>query len=335
MEADSLEEETAKARIYTTSEERREAGTLHRLSSWLAVSDLIEFEGGRQWLVLEDPEPDERDGDLSMTLELGAEAVPLRWLRAGAIVAMEHEFEGEGAALELDEGTASVILGSFELEGGRLYVPFGEYVSHLASGPLLEFGETRGDGADLSWSPDDRIDVSIFLYNGPAEPVDEDVSNVDGGFALAGSPLEAWTLGLSYLTDLADSRAELLEENRYETRVDALSANSVLGLDRFELTVEGVWALKSFSEFPADRNRPRAWNVELAYFPEGAVDGALRIEGSRELEGAPRLQAGLAVSWRPVQKASVTLEYLYGSYKDELSGHEASGRFGILATLVP
>ncbi|HET9233631.1 MAG TPA: hypothetical protein VFP10_05800 [Candidatus Eisenbacteria bacterium] len=336
-EADSLEDEPAKARIYTTREERREAGTQRHLTSWLSVSDLIEVEAGRQWMAFADPEPDDRDGDLSTTLELGAEVAPLTWLRAEAIVEVEHEFEGEGAVLELDEGTASLILGSFEVEGGRVYVPFGEYFSHLASGPLLEFGETRGDGVDLSWSPDDRIDVSAFLYHGPAESVEEDASDLDGGFALASSPLEAWMVGVSYLTDLADSRAELLDayDHRYQSRVEALSAHTMVGVDRFELTAEAVWALESFEEFPSDRDRPSAWNVEVAFFPEGTLDGALRVEGSSELEDAPRLQGGMAVSWRPLRKASITLEYLYGSYAEGLSDRETSGRFGALATFVP
>ena len=336
-EADSLDEEVPKARIYTTREERREAGADHRLASWLSLSDLIEVEAGRQWMALADPEPDDRDGDLSTTLELGTEISPLTWLRAEAIAEIEHEFEGDGAAAALDEATASLIFGHFEFEGGRLYVPFGEYFSHLASGPLLEFGETRGEGIDLSWSPDDRIDGSVFLYHGSAEATDGDTSDLDGGCALAGSPFEAWTVGVSYLTDLADSRAELLDayDHRYQSRVEALSAHTVVGLDRFEITAEGVWALDAFAEFPSDRDRPSAWNLELAYFPEGALDGALRLEGSRELEGAPRLQGGAAISWRPVRKASITLEYMYGSYEDDLSEHERSGRFGALATFVP
>jgi len=329
LHAEEESEETA--RIYTTREERREAGQEHRLNAWLSASDLIEFEAGREWIQLSDPEPDTRDRELSSTLDLGMLATPWSWLKAEALFELEHAFEGDAPDFTVDEATVSLSQGAFELEAGRLYVSFGEYFSHFASGPLLEFGETRGEGADLSWTPDERLDLSVFGYHGPAEPAASEGTNVNWGTALAGSPLESWTLGASYISDLADAKDGLLEayENRYRSRVDAVSGYTVVGVGRFEVTAEMVRALKAFAELPPDRNQPFAWNVELAFFPEGPLDAAVRLEGSEELDNAPRLLGGLAVSWRPLRNVSTTIEYLHGDYDDN-----ASNRFGLQASFV-
>lgn len=107
--------------------------------------------------------------------------------------------------------------------------------------------------------------------------------------------------------------------DRYEKRVAGLSAYAVVGFDRFEVTAEFVGALSSFRELDPDRDKPRAWNVELAFYPGRNVELALRLEGSDELEGAPRYQGGVAVAWRFTRTASLTLEYLQGTFKQGLA----------------
>ena len=331
------DEPAEKARIYTTREERREAGQDHRLFTWLSASDLIELEAGREWIALSDPAPDTHERDLSSTLDLGILATPSSWFKGEAIFELEHAFEGDAPLVTMDEGTVSLLHGPFELEAGRLYVPFGEYYSHFAAGPLLEFGETRGNGADLSFTPHERLDLSVFAYDGKAEPVTGGTTNVNGGIAVAGSPFPDWNIGASYISDLADAKDGLLRDfdDRYRSRVDAVSAYTVVGAGRFEVTAEMVRALKAFAELPADRNQPFAWNVELAFFPEGPVDAAVRVEGSQELEDAPQLIGGLALSWRPLRAVSLTIEYLHGTYDAAASDRTSSGRFGMQVSFVP
>src|SRR5262245_13178739 len=132
------ETDEAKARIYTTREERREAGEERHIAPWLVVSDLLEFEAGGQWNGFSDPSPDTRNRDLTSTLDAGIRVTPAEWWKGEAIFELEHRFEGDAPVGTLDEGTISLLYRGFELEGGRLYVPFGEYFSHFASGPLLE-----------------------------------------------------------------------------------------------------------------------------------------------------------------------------------------------------
>jgi len=305
-------------RIYRTPEERREAGLKYKVTDWLTVSGLVELEYIFQRFSLSDSSRHTHDDDFSKSLQLGAEITPTSWLTGELIY--EYDDEGSGSHT-LDEATASFEAGDFELVAGKQYVPFGVYLSHFVSGPILEFGETRDKGVTLAYGPDDRLDFSAFAYRGRAEKQGSNGGEWGWGLATEVSPVEWGTFGASYISDLADSREGLLRDfnDRYERRVPAWSAYGVVGLDRFEITAELVRALRSFKELDPEANRPRAWNVELAFYPAGSFEWALRLEGSNELEDAPKLQAGASVAWRIFKNVSITLEYLRGTYEKGLA----------------
>ncbi len=67
-----------------------------------------------------------------------------------------------------------------------------------------------------------------------------------------------------------------------------------------------------------DRDRPRAWNLELAYYPAGDLSWAFRLEGSRELEDAPKWQASVAGLWRVRKNIFLNFEYLHGKFERSL-----------------
>jgi hypothetical protein len=83
-----------------------------------------------------------------------------------------------------------------------------------------------------------------------------------------------------------------------------------------------VGALRSFEELESDRNQPVAWNVEFAHFIHPRFDWAVRAAGSRELADAPEYQLGLALTWRPVERASLTVEYLHGWFSGSLATND-------------
>ncbi|UCC56955.1 MAG: LbtU family siderophore porin [Gammaproteobacteria bacterium] len=304
-------------RIYRTREERREAGLKHEITDWLTLSGLLELEYEFQRFSHNDTSSHSHDDDFTKTLQIGAELHPFSWMKGELI----YEYDDEANRHTLDEGFASFEAGDFELEAGRLYVPFGVYFSHFVTGPVLEFGETRDVGMNLSWAPDDRLDIAAFVYKGRARKAGSGGKDWDWGFTAEGSPFEFGSFGVSYLSDLADSQEGFLsdEGDRYDSRVDAWSAYAVVGYDRFELTAEVVRALDSFRELDPDRDRPRAWNVELGFYPAGNFEWALRVEGSGDVEDAPRLQGGVSVAWRITRTASLTLDYLRGSYRRGLA----------------
>ncbi len=306
-------EEEEGGRLYTTRQERREAGIKHEIADWLSVSGLLELEQIDKRFSLADFSNQPRQDDSSATLQLGAEANPLPWMKGEAI----YEYDSAEGKHTLDEAGVSFQRGDFELEMGKLYVPFGEYYSHFVSGPLIEFGETRGKGAVLSYGRGDRLDISAFLYHGRASTHGSRNSNVDWGLAVSGSPNELITFDAGFISDLADSKDALLsdEGNRYERRIPGITAGVVFEFEELEVTAEAVSTLGSFREFEADRDAPFAWNVEAAFDLASSVELALRLEGSDELEDEPRYQGGLALTWRARQWATLTAEYLFGVYR--------------------
>jgi hypothetical protein len=126
---------------YTTREERRDAGVKHEITDWLTASGLLEFEGILQSFSLFDTSSHPQEDDFTKTLQLGLEISPLSWMRGELIY--EYDDDDESNKQTIDEAILAFEGGDFELELGKLFVPFGEYFSHFVSGPLLEFGETR------------------------------------------------------------------------------------------------------------------------------------------------------------------------------------------------
>ncbi len=197
-----------------------------------------------------------------------------------------------------------------------LYVPFGEYPSHFVSGPLTEFGETRDKGMILSWSPGDWLELSVAAYEGRAREVGRSGREIDWGLAIESSG-RLGTVGLSYISDLADSDERFLEDeaNRYSNRVDAISGYAVAGWGSFEANIEYTRALDQFAELDADRDQPEAWNAELAWFPGGQFEIAVKLEGSDEWDEMPRRQYGISVGRVFGDSIFARAEFLRGDYR--------------------
>jgi hypothetical protein len=300
-------------RIYKTPEERREAGLKYHITPWLALSGLVEFEYLYQRYSSYDTTGHASDDDFSKALQVAMELTPWPSVKGELI----YEYDDEANRHTLDEAIAAFEAGDWELAVGKQYLPFGVYFSHFVRGPLLEFGETRDRGATLSYGTDERVDLSAFAYKGRARKVDSDDGRWGWGLAAELSPFPFGSFGVSYLSDLADSQDGLLsdENDRYESRVGGLSAYAIIGFEGFEVTAEFARALSAFQGLEPDRNKPRAWNVELAFYPRGNFEWALRLEGSNELDGAPHLRGGVALAWRVMRNASLTLEYLRGKFR--------------------
>ncbi len=311
------------ARVYVTPEERREAGLGHQVTRWLNVAGLLELEQIGLRYDLADRSGHANENDFGKSAQLGATVTPVSWLKGDLV----FQYDDAGSdSYRFDEAVIAAEAGDFELAAGMQYVPFGSYLSHFATGPVLEFGETRDTGLTLSWGPDDRLDLSAFAYRGRARHQGSDRPEWDWGAAFESSPSRHVLFGAGWLSDLADSQEGLLRDfhDRYRRRVAAWNAYAVVGTDRFDISAEVLSALGSFKELDADRNHPCAWNVELAYFPGSSIEWALRLEGSREVENAPRRRAGISLSWRATRSISLTLDYLRGWYKAGLA-EDANG----------
>ncbi|MDH3279921.1 MAG: LbtU family siderophore porin [Gammaproteobacteria bacterium] len=324
MPAPAPASEENSVRLYRTREEQREAGLARQLAPWLTASSLFEAEGSKQRISVDDARHVSRS-ESTASLQLGLAATPLESLKAELVL----EYDTDVDKLRADEYIVAVQLGDWELAVGKQYLPLGEYFSRFVSGPILEFGETRDTAATLAYDFSDRLDASVSLYQGVAREVDSTGSDLDWTFALEAWPRADLSFGISFQTDLADSDERLLadQDNRFVRKVPGLSGYLLWIGEHVEVTFEALAATRSFREFESDRDQPSAWNLELALFVHPKVDLALRIEGSRELEDAPRTQFGAAATFLLHRNATLTLELLHARFDGDLAADDDDNPF--------
>lgn len=313
-------EADATARLYRTNAERREVGLERQITSWLTASGLAEAEGLAEGYEVRRSDKTDHERETSATVQLGLTATPLEFAKGDVL----WEYDTDRDKIVTDEAILSTEQWDLELELGRQYTPLGVYISHFPSGPILEVGETSSTGAALSYDPNDSLEIKAMVYRGRAREAGEDSSRMDWSAGVETWFGESWSFGLSYQSDLADSDDKILEDegNRFERKVPAASGYAVWTTRQFDLSVEALGATRSFRKLDGDRNRPWAWNIEFSHFTHRHFDWALRWEGSRELEDEPAHQVGIALSFRTGPRASLSLEYLHGWFKDEFATND-------------
>jgi hypothetical protein len=303
-----------------TNAERREEGFTHEITPWLAGSMLVDLEWRRDDFSTRNGN-DDTFRERSTTFQLGLIAAPWEYLQG------ELSFEYDTATKNwiTDEAFILLEIEDWELMGGKLYTPFGEYISHFPSGPLLEFGETQTRGISLAYSPGDLMELSLTAYRGQAREVGDHSSRLDWTAAIAATIDDRYIFGLSYQSDLADANSSLVADtnNRYQRKVDAASGYFIWLADDFEVSFEVLGALDSFRELESDRDQPLAWNLEFTHFIDSDFEWALRAEGSRELEDEPEWQLGTALTWHVNHNISCSIEYLHGHFKKGMATNDA------------
>ena len=311
-------EEQEKARIYKSPEERREAGLGTEFSDWLKISGLLEIEKEYTEDNLINNKKIREYGNTTPNLQLALELSFREWF--GAELVYEAEDDGDKQTAGWDE---AFIFFDFDdiglgIELGRVSMPFGEYYSHFVTGPFLEFGETIRNGLVIDYSIFEFLEVSAFALDSDSEKQGKNTEYDWGASIEIVSETEAIRLGIGYLSDLAESDERFLREEDYlyERRVDAWNVHALIGFDLFEITAELVTANKNFKEFETSEDKPFAYNIELAYFLNSSSQIALRYEYSDEFPDQPKAQYGIAVTSRPIDRLSITAEYLHGEYKN-------------------
>ena len=327
---DSLKEQEQEVRLYRTRKERREAGLHRPITPWLVFSGLAELEVIREDFTFEDEIESLTEIDRTANVQLGLVATPLDWLEGELIV----EYDSQPNEIFLEELTVAADYESWELLLGKQYLPFGKYFSNFVTGPILEIGETRETAATLTYDFFDRFEFSVSVYEGVARQIDSD-EKIDWAISMGAVFHERLGMGFSYLTDLGDAGGRLLEDqdNRFIRKVPGLSGYIVWVGDNFDTTFEFVGAQRSFEEFEIDRDQPLAWNLESAISFHSKYDIAVRIEGSRELEGFPEIQFGLATTVSLHPQATLTLELLHGRFKSDFATDDADNSFGEVTTV--
>lgn len=311
----SLEERQAE--LYHTLTEKKAAGLGEEITQRLTISGLLEVAGSVGGTRFADGTSDAASELALATAQIGFGLAVNEHTRGE----LSFLFEEDGP-VEVDEAAIQLAFGPGFARLGRQYLPFGAFHSHFISDPLtLELGETR-ETAILAGFQADRFTIAAFGFNGAAEKIGTEDHLRDWGASLTATPLAGLELGGSYLSDLADSNAELLVAggNLFSQRVGGWSAfaNLDLGPVAFAGEVLGATTAFAVADLDADGDGrgdlPLAWNLEFACYPRQRVELALRYGGSADLAGFPRRQYGANVSWSPWEHTSLALEYLRGRF---------------------
>ncbi|NIQ93350.1 MAG: LbtU family siderophore porin, partial [Desulfuromonadales bacterium] len=239
--------EEKQAELYHTLAEKKEAGLASAIAEKITLSGLVEVEA-----VLEDVENTDgtsvTESDIALaTAQLGVGAAVAEGVNADIVMLFE-----DGEDFTVDEAVIGFENDVFFGTVGLQYVPFGVYHSHFISDPLtLELGESQ-ETAVLGGYGTDLVSLSAYLFNGDAEKAGDDESIRDWGVALDVTPAEGLALGASYISDLADSDAELLGGVDYADRVGGYSAYVAYATGNFDFTGEVLGAATDFDAADLD-----------------------------------------------------------------------------------
>jgi len=316
-------------RRYITREEKLEAGQRREITRWLYATTLAEYEWSSERR--SGTARAETDKSSVLTLQGGLQILPADYIQSEIVL----EYDSEADETIVDELVAAVSWEDFEIEAGKQGLPFGEYYSRFATGPLIEFGETTETALKLSYELGDLVDLSLTAYEGPATDASGKGSDIDYVAAIESQPVEQLSLGLSHLTDLADSDEGLLRHNGdlFRDKVSALNAYAFWVGGDYELSLEYVSALDRFRELDEEVDKPMAWNLELGLFVMDDLDLAFRLEGSSELEEAPARQVGLAATALLHERATLTFELLHGRFKEGFVTDDEDNPFDHVTTV--
>lgn len=132
--------------------------------------------------------------------------------RISGTIVMLHE-DDDTDPLELDEGYLTLDFGNgMSLSGGRMYVPFGHFESHMISDPLtLEIGETRQSAFKLGYE-NSGVYANVYVFNGDTQEASSaangedtiDQTGLNLGYAQENEGL-SYDIGVDYISNIADS----------------------------------------------------------------------------------------------------------------------------------
>ncbi len=217
---------------------------------------------------------DEDSSDITLaTAELDIDVDLHKYVKSHLLFLWE---EDDTEPVDIDE--AYIYLGNTEefplfCQVGKLYIPFGNFASHMISDPLtLELGETR-ESAVVIGAEYNGLHLSSYVFNGDIdENGDDDEIKCFGfaaGYAFANDNF-GLDIGAGWTNSLADS--DTLKDilpSEIDDYVDGITAHAIISWQGLQLIGEYLGALDDFKvselEFKGDGAEPEAWNIELGY----------------------------------------------------------------------
>ena len=333
-ESKNVEGKGLPERVRRIEEKMEKKSVLGKWFENITLSGAIEVEAGFEKIDYNDPATkDEDSSDIVVsTVEFGIDAQIVKHV-SGHILFL---YEEDDTPLEVDEAIISINgedVVPLYLNAGQMYLPFGNFESHMISDSLtLELGETR-ESAVVAGFATDLIDISAGVFNGDIDKTGKDnkiESYIAGAvFTLPENTVAGFGLsaGASYISNIGDS--DSLQEdieggpvtvNDYVAGYSAFI--SISALDRFFFNAEYLTAADEFAagELSFDGGlefKPSTLYAELAVGGIDDLEIAVRYEASDDCgDFLPEKRYGAAITYGLFENTSLGLEYLHGEFKN-------------------
>ena len=274
------------------------------------ASNVETYDGGSGWFskieiggvaeveaAYNDPDEGDSTSDIVLaTAELGVAAQVNDWISAETTLL----FEEDDTDLEVDVAVITIAPpeGSWFIQSGLMYEPFGTFETNLISDPLtLEIAETR-ESSILAGIEKNGFTSGVYIFNGDlSEDGDSDIDNfgVFAGYALENESGSTFTINVGYINDIGDSDTlqDVIQENidaavvDYSDYVGGISIDAMYNYGPFNVVAEYISATDNFEaeELPFNTGgaKPEAFNLEVGYsFNVGSVPmtAALAYQGT-------------------------------------------------------
>ena len=316
-------------------EENLKAGEDGALAEWtkrITMSGVVEVEAGYASTDPMDGESTD-DSDIAVaTVEVGIGAEIVDHVSGDILFLYE-----DGEDIVIDEAFITIdgedALPLY-LRAGELYVPFGNFESHMISDPLtLEIAETREAALQVG-TKTGGFYGSAFVFNGDVNEVDEEDDHINNFGANAGFGMESdafsFDVGVSYLNNLIDADGwegviedEELALNEY---VGGVGAHAIIGVGPVTFIGEYVTALDDVEWIDADGNLTNedqiaAWNAEIGFgFTIASKEATLAVayqatDNAQNRLPETRYLGSFGVSI--FENTTLALEYLMDEYEND------------------
>ncbi len=297
-----------------------ENGVLDSLSENITLSGVIEVEAGYA----------KNGGDSSdivvATVEVGIDAQIAKHV-SGHILFL---YEEDDTPFDVDEAIISINgedVVPLYLNAGQMYLPFGNFESHMISDPVtLELGETR-ESAVVAGFATDLIDISAGIFNGDVDEKDNEIESyvVSAVFTLPENTVADFglTAGASYISNIGDS--DSLQDAIGATIKDYVPGYSafvsISVLDKFFFNAEYLTAADEFAgiDFSITQElKPSTWYAELAVGIIDDLEIAVHYAESDDCDDVlPENRYGAAITYGLFESTSLGLEYLHDNFEHD------------------
>ncbi|BBO78594.1 hypothetical protein DSCW_60110 [Desulfosarcina widdelii] len=268
----------------------KEGGILpDKWSERIALSGLIELEAG---YVSTDPavgdSTDESDIAVS-SVELGINAKVVKHVFGHVLFKYEDDED-----VFVDEATITFsgedVVPAY-LTAGKMYVPFGNFETHMISDPLTQtIAETRESAIQVGMETGGFYG-SAFIFNGDVDEAGEDDNHIDNFGANAGYTMETDTFtiytGISYINNLvdADNWGDVIDEEglTLDEYAAGVGTYAIVGVGPITFIGEYITALDDIkwidgTDARINEGEISAWNLEVGYaFAIGEREAAAAV----------------------------------------------------------